>query len=135
MGDVQNLNPGDLIVIYRMTDDQGPAEYRSVVTSICTVEAIRSKSNFPDFEAFSAYCLPFSVFSEPELRQYWQSKKTVFVIKMLYDVALTKKLIRKSLIENIGLNRYAYPGFLQLSKQQFLNIAQYGGVDGRLIIH
>lgn len=103
MSDVAKLAPGDIIVIYRMKDDQGPAEYRSVVTSICSVESVRSKSSFADFEAFLAYCLPFSVFTKPELFNWWNNNKVVFAIKMLYDVALTKRLIRKTLIEDFQL--------------------------------
>ena len=38
MPDVASLRKGDLIAIYRTNDYQGPARYRSVVTSICEVE-------------------------------------------------------------------------------------------------
>ena len=41
------LKTGDKLVIYRTSDFQGPAKYRSVCTSVCTVSEVKT---FKDFE-------------------------------------------------------------------------------------
>ena len=41
MKGVEMLIPGDILVIYRTSDGQGPAYYRSVATSICVVEEVK----------------------------------------------------------------------------------------------
>ena len=41
MTDALQMNRGDLIVIYRTSDKLGPADYRSVVTSVCVVEEVK----------------------------------------------------------------------------------------------
>jgi hypothetical protein len=134
MEGVEDLCPKDLLVIYRMSDGKGPAEYRSVATSICVVEEMRTKDAFADLNEYLAYTEPFSVFNDKELRRWWNRVK-LFVIKMLYNAAFTRRVIRKTLAEEIGLDRSAYWGFMPLSREQFLDIMNRGGVDGRLIVH
>lgn len=134
MEGVDLLHPKDLIVIYRMSDGQGATEYRSVATSICVVEEIRNKNSFTDVNEYLKYTKPFSVFNEKELKQWW-NRSTLYVIKMLYNAAFTKRVIRKMLAEQIGLDREERWGFLQLSREQFLKIADSGGIDVRLIVH
>ena len=60
--DVSQLRRGDIIVIYRTKDDKIPAHYRSVVTSICVVEEVRTKKDFKSFAEYLSYCQPYSVF-------------------------------------------------------------------------
>lgn len=134
MEGVEDLRPKDLLVIYRTSDGQGPAEYRSVATSICAVEEMRSKGAFLSLDDYLNYTEPFSVFSDSELRRWW-NRGQLFVIKMLYNAAFTQRVIRRTLAEDIGLDRDARWGFLPLSRKQLLDIMNRGGVDGRLIIH
>jgi hypothetical protein len=134
MEGVEILRPKDLLVIYRMSDGRGPAEYRSVATSICVVEEMRPKNTFADLTEYLTYTEPFSVFNIKELKQWW-NRRNLFIIKMLYNAAFTKRVIRKTLAEDIGLARDVYWGFLPLTREQFLNIMNLGGVDGRLIVH
>lgn len=133
MVDAAKLHPKDMVVIYRMKDDRGPAEYRSVATSVCVVEDMRNKNTFTDIGEYLAYTKPYSVFNERELRDWW-SRAELFVIKMLYNAAFTKRVIRRTLAEEVGLDRGEYWGVLPLSQAQFLDITELGGVDGRLII-
>lgn len=42
MEGTSNFKPGDIIVTYRTTDRQGPARYRSVITSVCVVEEYKT---------------------------------------------------------------------------------------------
>ncbi|MFA5308745.1 MAG: hypothetical protein WC370_04565 [Dehalococcoidales bacterium] len=133
MDGVENLHPRDLVVVYRMTDSLGPAEYRSVATSLCTVEEMRTRNSFKDVNEYLKYVQPYSVFGEKELRQWW-NRKILYIVKLLYSAAFTKRVIRKTLAEEIGLDRKNRWGFLPLSQEQFLKIADSGGIDVRLII-
>ena len=54
-------------------------------------------------------------------------------IKMTYNFAFKKRIVRHDLIESIGLERNQYWGFLKLSDEQFYKIAQRGGADKILI--
>lgn len=56
------------------------------------------------------------------------------VVRMLYNAALTKRLNRKALIEEVGIDRDAYPGFLKLTDRQLRMILELGGVHASLVI-
>lgn len=133
MDGVENLHTRDLIVVYRMNDNKGPAEYRSVATSICVVEEVRTKDSFTDINEYLKFTQPYSVFTNKELRQWW-NRRILYIIKMLYSAAFTKRVIRKMLADQIGLDREERWGFLPLSREQFLKIADSGGIDERLVV-
>jgi len=131
---VQNLIRGDALVIYRTSDEQGPAEYRSVATSLCMVEDVRQKEDFADLKDFLKYCSSRSVFSEQELSFFFKNWKNMFVIKMTYNGALHNRIIRQKLINEVGLRRDDYWGFIDLDRNQFKHIASLGGFSDSLII-
>jgi hypothetical protein len=133
MKGIDALKKKDLLVIYRMSDGKGPAEYRSVATSICVVDDVRSKDVFGNVEEYIQYTKPFSVFNDTELRHWWK-RENMHVLKMLYSAAFTKRVIRQTLADTIGLDRDEYWGFMKLSKEQFFNITDIGGIDARLVI-
>ena len=133
MPDVIDLKKGDALVIYR-TADKGPAEYTAVATSFCMVEEMKQKSEFSDINDYLQHCSSRSVFSEEELKSYYRWSQ-LYVIKMTYNIALTTRIIRKKLIEEVEISRGAYWGFMQLTTEQFKHIAQLGGVNESLIIN
>jgi L-amino acid N-acyltransferase YncA len=135
MKDVASFKPGDLIVIYRTSDKKGPAHYRSAVTSVCVVEQVRLKDTFTNMNEYIEYTHPYSVFDKEELSGWWKKWEKLIVIKMLYSAAFSKRVIRKALIEEIGLDSNAYFGCMNLTDEQFLKIMKAGGVDERLIIY
>lgn len=135
MKDARNLHQGDKVVIYRMNDGLGYAEYRSVATSICTISEIKTINDFTDVESFIQYANRYSVFSEKDLRQWYNVKPNFVVIKMLYNLAFQKKVIRKDIIEQVGVPREAYWGIVPLSDTQFSQIIKLGNADGRYIIN
>jgi len=135
MKGMETLRRGDVLLIYRTTDNQGPAHYRSVATSICVMEEYRSIYSFGSREEFLAYCRPYSVFTEEELDELWKKKKYSHVIRFTYNIALKKRVTRGKMIEEIGLDGEAYWGFLQLTHEQFLEIARKGMIDESLIVH
>lgn len=132
--DIDCLTARDIVVIYRTKDDKGPAYYRSVVTSVCSVEEVRPKASFTGLEEYIEYTMQYSVFNKSELTRWWNRGDRLFVIKMLYNAAFSKRLIRKDLIEQVGLDERAYWGFMQLSDGQFSEILKRGGVDERLVV-
>jgi len=135
MKGINTLNCGDLLVIYRTSDQQGPAWYRSVATSFCMVKEVKTKYDFTDVDDFLAYVHSRSVFSKEELVRFYKEWKQLFVINFTYNVAFPKRIIRKTLIEEVGINQNDYWGFLPLTKDQVLYIARLGGVDESLIVY
>jgi len=132
--DLSALRSGDIIIIYRTSDKRGAAWYRSVVTSVCTVEEVRHKKTFVDSEEYVGYMEKFSVFNKDELLGWWNRGNDLYVLKMLYAAAFSKRLIRKYLVESIGLDADDYWGFMPISDEQFRCILERGGIDERLIV-
>lgn len=134
MKDVDKLKKGDLLLIYRTNDGKGFANYRSVITSVCTVNEVKTFKDFKDEDDFIKYTNQYSVFSQIELRKWYKYKNNFTVIKMLYNVAFTRKVIRKKLLEEVGLDGNAYWGFLSVTDEQFNQIVELGQADGRYFI-
>lgn len=53
---------------------------------------------------------------------------------MTYNAALTKRLIRQKLADEIGLNRGERWGFLEITNEQFKKIIEMGGVNEGIVI-
>lgn len=135
MSGVRYLLPGDLVVVYRTSERGKSAEYSSVATSVCTVVEVKNINDFSSYDHFAEYCGKGTVFSQRELLTFWKNKKYPFITKMLYNAPLERKIIRKELIENIGLQRDSYFGFLPLTDIQFENILKVGEINESFIIH
>lgn len=134
MPDTAMLVPGDLIAIYRTKDGLGPAKYRSVVTSICQIEEVRVKDSFKDVNEFVEYTNAYSIFDPIELRG-WFSQRNLVVLKMTYNIALTKRVTRGYLIDEIGMAESIYWGFFELSDSQFEAILKKGEINENIIIN
>ncbi|AWD70279.1 MULTISPECIES: GNAT family N-acetyltransferase [Acinetobacter] len=126
---------GDILCIYRTTPVPGRAKYLAVMTSICTIEEYRHIASFESLESFLSYALPFSIFSEIELKQFYRDKKYPYIIRFSYNIALPKRIIRNDLINEVGLNENAYWGCFELSDVQFKSICQLGRVNENIIIN
>ncbi|WP_118785857.1 N-acetyltransferase [Haemophilus haemolyticus] len=98
--DACKLKHGDILIIYRTSDRQGHAYYRSVVSSICVVEEVRHISKFPTEESYLKYCSRFSVFTNTELSKFYKEKRYPYVIRFTYNIALPKRVTRKELLDN-----------------------------------
>lgn len=131
--EVTTLKRGDLLAIYRMSDLQAPAYYRSVVTSICTVTSVLDKSHWHSCEDFLKDVYPYSVFSKEELTDFY-GRQNFYVIHMLYNCALPERVTRKSLIEEAGMDGQLRWGFLPLANEQFKYILSKGNVSKGFII-
>ena len=111
------------------------AEYLCNRMPNCTISEIKTINDFTDVESFIQYANRYSVFSEKDLRQWYNVKPNFVVIKMLYNLAFQKKVIRKDIIEQVGVPREAYWGIVPLSDTQFSPIIKLGNADGRYIIN
>lgn len=131
---VEVVKPGDVLVIYRTTDNPGFARYRSVATSLCVVEEYRHIDDFPTIEAFLAYCRPYSVFSDDELRDLWRRRKYPKIIRFTYNIALNRRPTRDRLINDVGIPKDAYSGFMPIDHHQLRKIASLGEIDESLVV-
>lgn len=135
MKGTEQLRRGDLLLIYRTGDGQGPAHYRAVATSICTVEEVRDISSFANADELLEYCAPYSVFTEQELRGFWTNRKYPTLIRFTYNAALKKRLTRAELIENNVIDANAYAGFATLTDAGFKVVVERGGIHASLVVH
>lgn len=133
MQDTRNLKAGDKLIIYRTSDEKGKAYYRSVCTSVCTVCEVKTYRDFENEEEFIKYTNRYSVFKEHELRRWYKYKNNFIVIKMVYNIAFTKKVINMAMKEQVGLNP-KYWGFFKLTDAQFDKLLELGEIDERYII-
>lgn len=135
MRGVSSMKQGDLVVVYRTKDDNAAsAEYSSVATSICTVVSVKHMDQFSNMQEYLEYCGRGSIFSEQELKTYYSTKRYPYIVKMLYNLALPKRVIRQNLINNVGLDRDDYFGFINLTDNQFEKILEAGEVNEGFII-
>lgn len=128
------MSRGDVVILYRTTDRQGPAYYRSVATSICVIEEVRRKRDFASVEDYVAYTKPHSVFSEEELREQFTGWKRLYVAKMTYNAAFGKRITRGRLLDEANVSEHPRWDLRKLSSPQFRKILQMGNVSARLIV-
>ncbi len=132
--DCAQMKKGDHVVIYRTSDGQGAAWYRSVVTTVCTVEDVKAWSDFGNNEEEFMEYTKYSVFGEAELRNWFMTQRNMVVIKLLYNVAFSKRVIRKDMIELAGMDGQARWSFLPLRDEQFKKLIELGKADERYFI-
>lgn len=135
MSGIDHLKRGDILFIYRTGDNAGPAYYRALVSSVCVVEEYRHIDSFGSYHEFERYCAPYSVFSQEELQRFWQVRKYPHILRFSYNIALPKRIIRKDLLEQVGLSEGAYFGFMPLTHQQAYHILRLGQVNESFVIY
>lgn len=133
--DAEILRTGDIILVYRTSDGLGPAHYRSVITSVCVVEEVKTRESFNRKADFIDYCEKRSVFNQEELSRIYDRSGKLLVIRMTYNVALSKRVTRKQLIEEIGLNPEVYWGFFKIEEADFYGILKLGQVNESIVIN
>ena len=94
---------------------------------VVTPEAYR----IPNYLTIPAVAIPFE---EKNRRNWFHSKQDLVVIKMLYNVAFSKRAIRKDLVENGALDAQARPSLLELKDEQFKKIIELGQANERYFI-
>lgn len=130
---VGDLRPGDHLVIYRTSDEQGPAYYRAVVSSICTVTDVRDISSFASEASFLSFIGERSVFTGDELHSFWNSRKYPWVISFLFNFPLGIYPNRKRLLDEGVIE----PGRIvcnKISKENFERILEMGEANEGYVI-
>lgn len=134
MDGVTNFQNGDLILIYRTSDGQGAAYYRSVITSLCVIEEVKNISEFRDMEDYLSYCKPYSIFTDSELRSFYLTRKYPYIIKMTYNAAFKKRVTNGCLVSELGITPN-YWGVFSVSDDEFTRIIREGEVNESLIVY
>ena len=115
LGSMQGMDAmkkGDLVVIYRTSDGIGPARFRSVATSICTIEGYKNIHEYESIDEFLRTTESYSIFSRDELIRFYKTKKFQHIIKFSYNLALPKRVTNGTMIDELGVNP-AYWGFFE----------------------
>jgi hypothetical protein len=126
------LHRGDIVAIYRTSDIKGLARYRSVITSICQIEEVKTNKDFATVDEFLTYTNFYSIFDSEKLKQ-WYQQKICYVLKMTYNIALTKRVTNGYLVDELKVHP-DYWGFFQLTDEQFDAILKKGEVDEGVIV-
>nr|MBP3725270.1 hypothetical protein [Campylobacter sp.] len=93
---IENINKGDLILIYRKGEDGTNKKFTSVVTSLCILDDYRA--NFSNMEEYLQYCKNRTVFSKKELIDFWNQRRSqLVVIKLIFVKEFKKKVILEEL--------------------------------------
>lgn len=131
---VLEMRPGDHIVIYRTAEEGIPAEYSSVASTICTVSEVRQITEFSNFYEFEEYCDKGTIFTQKELIKFWNNLYPRFIIKMIYNVSLNKRIIRRDLRDIVGIDAPRWT-CVELSENQFCHILEMGEINESFIIN
>lgn len=131
---ITEYKEGDIIAIYRTAEYGKMAEYSSVVTSICTIKDVIDIRNFKNLNEFLDFCSDRTIFKKNDLIAFWNTKRYPYLIVMLYNIALNKRIIRKELIENIGINRMARIVAYEITTNQMKEILDLGRNDKDFIL-
>lgn len=133
--DLLEYRNGDIVVIYRTAEAGYSAEYSSVLTSICTLKEIININDFNSEVEFLEFCVERTIFTEKELRGFWREKRYPYIITLLYNIALNKRIIRKEMIEEIGINRMARIVAYEITNSQMKKILEMGRNDKDFITY
>ena len=88
----RNINPGDLILFYRMGEDGTNKKYTSVLTTLGLVDKIHY--GFKTKDEFLKHCQNRSVFSKDELDDFWERHRDhLMVLKFVMVKNLKNKPI------------------------------------------
>ncbi len=129
----KGLKPGDVVVFYRTASGDGPAYYTSVTSTVGIVQSIHT--GISTFARFVELCRKRSVFSDKELKEYWdwQPRNRPFVVNFAYTYSFPKRLILKNLRE-LGIIEQAPRGFERLTDEAFVTLLEHSEADKRLLV-
>ena len=120
----RNMNPGDIVIIYRNGTTPNRKGYESVLSTIGVIDELHF--NFSTKDEFISCCENRSVFSRDELEDFWNRKrKNLLVIKFLFVKSLTKKLTLSYLWNNGYILHGQGPRpFTEISNEQFSKLLE-----------
>lgn len=128
MNIAKRFKKGDVLVIYKPSEDKRTMDYTSIATSICVVDEIKLQEEFTSFDELYNYVTLYNMFDKDDLNENYQ-KGDLITIKMTYNIALEKRITKKDLIEEAGLNRFEYWGCFEIEDNEFEAILKLGNVN------
>lgn len=137
MKGVENFKSGDTVFIYR-TSNKTPKKYHSAITSVCTVLKVKNIHQFKNYEEYLKYIGKGTVFSDQELKTFWQNKKYPIIIKMVYNFPMNKKVILDDFSKTIKIpisTEGVYWGCVDFSCSRALKLLKKGKIDESFIIN
>ncbi|MCJ2044819.1 N-acetyltransferase [Methylobacterium sp. J-078] len=128
------MKRGDIVIMYRTTDRPGQARFRSVITSICVVEEVRKKKDFSNLAEFLKFSVPHSVFSVAELRKIYADPDRHYIVRMTYNAAFTKRVIRDKMLDLVGITEQPRWDLRELTEDQVRHLANLGVLNANIIV-
>ncbi|MBX3042811.1 MAG: hypothetical protein KIT33_12920 [Candidatus Kapabacteria bacterium] len=135
----RDIRKGDIIVFYRTAASGRSAYYSSVITTIAIAED--KITDISDENDFILKCRKRSIFSDNELRKYWNwsPKSRPFIINFLYTHSFpTGKRINRQRLLDLGIlsgEDNEIRGLKRITKTQFEIILRETGTNESLIIN
>lgn len=129
----RNLNKGDLVVFYR-TKFNGPAYYTSVATTIGVIDSVIT--DIRDENHFVSLCRRRSVFSDKELKEYWNRtpRSRPFIVNFYYVYSFPMPRINLKQLLDFRIITEAPRGFELMTKQGFETLITQSRTNESFII-
>lgn len=135
----RDIQKGDIIIFYRTAETGKSAHYSSVITTIAIAE--EKIEGIIDENDFIAKCRKRSVFTNNELKKYWNwnPKFRPFIINFLYvySFVLGKRMNRKTLLD-LGIlsgTDNELRGLKMITRDQLLTILKETGTNESIIVN
>ena len=134
----RNIKCGDIVVFYRTAAKDRAAYYTSVITTIAIAEG--KIEEIRDDEDFILKCRKRSLFTDDELRKYWNwnTRYRPFIINFLYTHSFpTGKRINRQRLLDLGIltgEKDEIRGLKKIDKEQFEIILKETQTNENLIV-
>ncbi len=135
MSGMEGLKKGDIVLIYRTAEAGKAARFSAVLTSACVIEEYSHINDYKNENDFFQYCRRYSTFNEAELKEFFNNKKYKHIIKMSYNIALTKRIVRDKLLDMGIMSDSSYSGFGILNYKQLIQIFNVSQTNESIIIN
>ncbi len=135
----RNINKGDIIVFYRTAAKDRSAYYSSVISTIAIVDG--KIEDIADENDFILKCRKRSVFSDEELKKYWNwnPRQRPFIINFLYTHSFpTGKRVNRQRLLELGVIsgvKDELRGLKRITKEQFNLILKETATNESLIVN
>lgn len=125
----RSLNPGDLIIFYRTGGN-----YQGVVSTIGIVESVID--NIPSEEKFINLCRKRSVFSDEELKKYWNwtPKNRPFIVNFLYVDSFPTPKVNLNKLRELNIINSAPRGFEPIENSKFVELMREARANESYIV-
>jgi hypothetical protein len=131
---LSRIDAGDVVFMYRTCDKKGPAYFRSVATSVCVAVESKRKRDFKNEAEFLAYCKKHSVFEENELKTNYRNSARTSTLRLLYNAAFERRIIRKFLLEDVLISEQPRWDLRELSEDQARQLLALAEVPEGILI-